>query len=122
LVGIRRLRDGNAVIAKLRVSRNRPRAEAIFPYLHLRLSDAVRFVQAAARNLDAKVGARHFFPSELLQYVIWEREQALRRRRRMADDPERSWVNEEPAGPCSTFTPPEEHARSRRRHFVGADG
>jgi hypothetical protein len=75
-------RDGRVLAAKLLVSRNRPRTAPIFPYLHLRLTDAAEFVKAAmARNMDAKAGARHFFPSDLLQYIIWDREQALRTRR-----------------------------------------
>jgi hypothetical protein len=82
LVELPLYRDGNTVAAKLLVSRNRPRREPVFPYLHLRLSDAAAFVKATmAQNMDAKAEARHFFPSDLLQYIIWEREQALRGRR-----------------------------------------
>lgn len=63
-------------VASLLIASNLPRAAGLPPCFMMRMDHAEQFIRARLRAyLDPKREARMFFPSDLLQYLIWEADQ-----------------------------------------------
>jgi hypothetical protein len=61
------------VFGKLLVSANEPRADHVPPHLYLPLIEADQFIINRMQLYKKhKFADRHFFPSDLIQYIIWK--------------------------------------------------
>jgi len=67
--------DPSIFIAKVLISVRQPAAKDLPPFFHLPLEHVSMFIEnRMEKYIDRKRGERIYFPSDLLQYVIWRRE------------------------------------------------
>ena len=67
--------DPQGVLAKVLISARNPTGNDLPPFFRLPLDHVTRFIENRMdKYIDRKSGERIYFPSDLIQYVIWRRE------------------------------------------------